>query len=273
MLRAIKITDPVYVYNLTHNQFLSKPDARVNSAGKVVGYPVLTANPSDAGLMVIVNTQLEGKPLEVGDMFMLRSVTEKIGTAVYLGISSTSDQARFYEADKLVNIGWSAAGSAADKTMYYGRPYRIRHKYSDRLLRKQDTSTNVTAEIVFVVDQSDEWVFVPTTSLFTCQRSVNQCVETRGSDNTFNPMICVADAAACVNQYGEPMYTTERLCREKCGIVDVESEVAGVQLVAQPVKLTTADSSSYLWIKVALAGVVVVLLVYFVKRNRAENGR
>ena len=67
-------------------------------------------------------------------------------------------------------------------------------------------ATNKTRELrsQAVLQEPDRWTLIPTSSIYTCQQVVYECVETNGFDNTFAPFTCKQeDAQECTNKFHE----------------------------------------------------------------------
>jgi hypothetical protein len=291
MFREVRTADPVFLYNSTQKKYLAHPQIKLQSRDELYATPILVSDASDAGLLIVVNVDLVGKPLRLQDTFMLRSVTGQVGTRIYLGSPLNSSMQHgqgapvvFQEPTDKRQIEWIVHISRErqmnpDTPIYYGVPYQIRQRYTDKSLVMSPNGSFLKVEATNDNDTTEEWIMLPTFPIYTCQRGVEQCVQTRGKDNAFSPIQCYTREerpdltsgmdSTCINQYNERVFFSQEECRTSCGILpnidEKKEQVTGGNIFSNPVvqksHYSTPSSSADVTILVVVAMIVIGLIV------------
>jgi len=154
---------------------------------------------------------------------------------------------------------------ARNEPLYYGVPYYIQFQYSEKNLLVSPNDSNLMVATYYSPEiYSEEWVFLPTTQLYTCQKDVEQCVQTRGTDNAYLPIQCKDQN--CRNSNDERVFFKQQDCNSECGILPTESATQiATKVVAPSVtqSRTTADVTIIIVVGIIFIGVVIVLYSHF----------
>lgn len=281
-LLPVLSADSLMLYNSTKNMFVAKPNLRVSqTSDKLTGYPVLTANASEAGVFVIGNPHLESRPLPLSYPFYIRSATSLLDDRVYLGVDRTdpltsvssfvSGQSVLYmDAKDTRTVTWMVKDPTAPDVVgiiYYGIPYKFINTFFNTHLQVDPTNNfNLTASIDAQGETPEYWVFLPTSPIYVCQDSVEQCAMTRGTANAYNRLSCSYDNRICYNQYNEVVYFGEAECEKQCGIIHPKKLSQVSVLASTNVNIPSSAGKKNITVKVALllsAGILLVAFLYW----------
>jgi hypothetical protein len=297
-LRPIHGPSTVLLYNATQKKFVATPSLRLRggTGQGLEAYPSLTSNASEAAVILMGNISLTGRDLLQKQPILMRMNTGIVGTRIYLGVSATDpltgtgfsegQEVLYVDAKNLklvqwiVKPSWPSLNAAFDHrnfqhlfgdfggadlgpNIYYGIPYILTNAhYLTNLQMNVANQTDLVASLDYQ-DVPEEWIFLPTTPLFTCETSVNLCSATRGTENAFTPILCDPTTGVCRNQYRELVTFEEVKCNEMCGTVvntkaDQRDRQSGAGEQLQQKQPATKVSADITWL---ILGIFVSLFV------------
>jgi len=222
--KGIRAGDPILLYNATHQMYLKDPVTFLTPSGSLGTYAALSKKPSEAGLFLFARPNLVAQQIPVGDPFLIRSVEGGLQNKIYLGALGHNSfeiqyqqgqQVGFLEPLNLKQVEFVVSKSTESKFLEYGRLYILKNVYSDEALQKSETGPD-TVFLSHGYDHIDQWIFVPAQFLFTCQKSVNLCVETSGKQNAFEGLLC--QSGTCLNFSKDRVFFSQEQCNQECGI-------------------------------------------------------
>lgn len=316
-LQKIANGDAVMLYNQTQKKYLSKPfNARYHTkAIGLVSFPELTSDPTQIGLFVISATDSSQHFIHSNHDVLIRtiSVGEEAKGKIYMGVSTndalvasgfTMGQTVSYRSldDNSKLLIWkfvtperafisevssfatssSSSGIAVAENRYYGVPYVIKNKFYQTTLQVSGSNPDLVVANIDVQDaHPDVWIILPTSPIYTCQRSVNLCATTRGEENAYSPFVCKdrvsgsegkegvnkVNEGACRNLYNEPVFFDQNTCSRECGIVvsAVQKKVTTTP-TTPPQKIKSKSESVNLTLPIVI--VIIIGIVVFVATSK-----
>lgn len=273
MAHIVQNGDAVMLYNVRLKKFLAQPQLEQRSGTDyLTGIPTLTDDPSDVGLLLISTPDENSKHLHLRSNIILRAVTGKVAERVYLGADSRGPetlpgQPVYYMApNNPKNIIWKFQGETFDTMILYGVSYTVQNASSLIHLQGNQFGGRLVA-VADSPDGPDSWILLPTTSIYTCQAGVNDCVMTRGFDNAFSEFRCTSDPYRCLDRFKQSVFFDLNQCIRDCyqdsGSAGEPGEASATSQGLPVTNVKTAGSASMLYIVVtaAILGSLVGIII------------
>lgn len=221
----IRYGDPILLYNSELSIFVSKPDLRFGADGGLTGFPMSTHLASEAGLFIIEWPDKAGKEIKQNSPFRLRTSSNRVVDELWLSATGTSTGTApplEFAKSNLFATSWDSVPPGLDpvktqEPLLYGHRYPIRHRFNGMYMVVSETKDLTVQDGTDLgSDQWAVWVFVPTFPIYTCQRAVDICFESRGLQNSYGPPIC--SSGSCFNPQSEQVFDSAQECRSSCGL-------------------------------------------------------
>lgn len=282
-MNVLRGGDTIYLYNQTHQLYVAKTRlGRMPGTTSLTGIPLLTADAKNAGMLVLQTDPADTEIMTEQSTVLIRTVEESLGGAIFLGSNRNQSemppgQDVYFMAAENTNTRWRiAVGNERTSTpLHYGVPY-VLHNYPNLTVLMSTPFHNRLVTQGSFGQASDQWVFLPTRTVFTCYATLGSCTETSGSRNVFSGLQCEAQGHPCTNRFQERVFFDNQECERTCGMLSAEptTSTASTASITSPEPPgppgSTSAEGKYLWIPFVLSS-AVILWAFFTLQTKQRK--
>lgn len=196
----------------------------------LMAVPTQVQDSRDAALLMIESTNTTDNQILPGTSFRIRTLQDNTDNRIYVAldrntsVEGVGQPIRYDMASFRDETIWRIPRAPSLSVLYHGVPYSIHNESNDTVLRPFPYPSHPRLVSQYEVPPESTWIFIPSQSLWTCEKETEQCLQTSGWENLLLMPHCDTKTSnKCFDKFGQRVYYSAQECMQKCGRLDQDS--------------------------------------------------